>query len=408
MPQSDLISRKRCDFPMLSKTMHAKPLIYFDSAATSQKPRSVIDAITKFYTEEYGTVHRAIYELCALSTHKHQEVRKKIANFLNAEKEEEIIFTRGTTESINLVAYSFGKAFVKPGDEILITEMEHHSNIVPWQLLCEDHGAILRVVPFTDKGELDLVAFENLLNKKTKIVAVTHMSNVLGTINPIKEIIKIAHAAGTKVLIDGAQAAAHLKIDVQDLDADFYVFSGHKIFGPTGVGVLYGKADLLNAMPPYQGGGDMIDIVTFEKSTYNALPLKFEAGTPMIAEVIGLGAAIDYIQELGLEKIHNWDQKLLDYATNEIQKFDKLRIIGNSKNKGPIISFTVEGIHALDIGTLLDINGIAVRTGNLCCQPLMRCYGIEGVVRASFAFYNTKEEIDSFMVALKNVIEKLS
>lgn len=400
-------TKLRSDFPMLKKTMHGKPLIYFDSAATAQKPQGVIDAIDDFYRDHYGTVHRAVYELSLHATREYQSVRQRIANYLNAAKPEEIIFTRGTTESINMVAYSFGKAFVRPGDEILITEMEHHSNIVPWQIMCEDRKAILKVAPMNDRGELVMEEFAKMLNPKTKLVAAAHVSNSLGTINPVKEIIALAHREGAKVLIDGAQSTPHMKVDVQDLNADFYVFSGHKIYGPTGIGILYGKESLLNAMPPYQGGGDMIDVVTFEKTTYNVLPMKFEAGTPMIAEVIGLGAAIDYITSIGIEKIQRWEQTLLEYATKELQKIDGLRIIGTAAQKGGIISFVVNGIHPLDIGTLLDVHGIAVRTGHHCAQPALRHFGLSGTTRASFGLYNNKQEIDGFVEALKSAVKVL-
>lgn len=397
----------RKDFPMLTKTMHGKPLIYFDSAATAQKPNCVIDAIANFYRDHYGTVHRAVYELAIRSTEDYQKTRQKVRAFLNAAKDEEIIFTRGTTESINLVAYSFGKAFVKPGDEILISAMEHHSNIVPWQILCEDRGAILKVIPMNEKGELLLDEYAKLLNSRTRLVAVTQVSNSLGTINPIKQIVSMAHEAGAKVLVDGAQSAPHLKIDVQDLDADFLVFSGHKIMGPTGIGILYGKSEILNLMPPYQGGGDMIESVTFSKTTYNVLPFKFEAGTPMIAEVMGLGAAIDYIQAIGIDAIQNWEHELLTYATAQMEQIPGLRIIGQAPQKGALISFTIEGIHPLDIGTFLDLKGIAIRTGHHCAQPVMQFFKVPATARASFACYNTKEEVDFFISSLQNIIRML-
>lgn len=399
--------RLRDDFPMLKKSMHGKPLIYLDSGATAQKPQAVIDAITNFYTHDYGTVHRAVYELALNATLQYQEARQKIATLLNAEKVEEIIFTRGTTESINMIAYSFGKAFINEGDEILITEMEHHSNIVPWQILCEDRKAILKVVPMNEKGELDMEAYAKLLSNKTKLVAVAHIANSLGTINPIKEIIALAHKVGAKVLIDGAQAAPHMVVDVQDLDADFYVFSGHKFYGPTGIGILYGKASLLDAMPPYQGGGDMIEKVAFDKTTYNVLPMKFEAGTPMIAEVIGLGAAVDYVQKIGLQNIHDYEHGLLLHATEAISSVDGLRIIGTARDKAAIISFDVKGVHPLDIGTMLDLRGVAIRTGHHCAQPVMRHFNVPSTARASFAFYNTKEEVDRFVEALKEVTRML-
>lgn len=401
------VSKVRADFPMLKQTMHGKPLVYFDSAATSQKPYHVINTLTDFYTNHYGTVHRAVYELAVHSTHEYQEARIKVQKFLNAAKVEEIIFTRGTTESINMVAYSLGKAFVKPGDEIIISEIEHHSNIVPWQILCEDRGAILKIIPANEKGELILDAYAKLLSHKTRLVAVNQISNALGTINPVRQIIEMAHEAGAKVLIDAAQSAPHMTIDVQMLDADFLVFSGHKLLGPTGVGVLYGKEELLNQMPPAQGGGDMIETVTFPMTTYNTLPLKFEAGTPMFAEVIALGAAVDYIQTLGLENIHHHEHALFEHATRLMSQIPELRIIGTAEQKGAIISFIVEGAHHLDIGTLLDLRGIAVRTGHHCAQPAMRHFGITGTARVSFGLYNTFEEIDYFVDALKECIRML-
>lgn len=402
------LKRVRDDFPMLQKTMHGKPLVYFDTAATAQKPKQVIDAIYDFYHDHYGTVHRAVYELSLYATAAFQETREKVRSFINAASVDEVIFTRGTTESINMIAYSFGKAFIKPGDEVIISEMEHHSNIVPWQILCEDRGAFLKVIPINDRGELILNAFKELLSEKTKIVAIGHVSNALGTINPVKEIIRLAHDAGAKVLIDGAQASPHMVVDVQDLDADFYVFSGHKVYGPTGIGILYGKAALLNAMPPAQGGGDMIDTVTFEKTTYNVLPMKFEAGTPMIAEVIGLGAAIDYLVGFGVENARKLEHALLEYATEKLLEIDGVRIIGTAKDKGGIISFVVKGVHHLDIGTMLDLRGIAVRTGHHCAQPVMRHFGVEGTSRVSFGIYNTLEEVDYFITSLKEIIKLLT
>lgn len=401
------IQRLRQDFPMLAKQMHGKPLIYFDSAATAQKPKVVIDAIVNFYSNHYGTVNRAVYELAIHSTENYQKVRQKIRLFLNAAKDEEIIFTRGTTESINMVAYSFGKAFVKPGDEILISAMEHHSNIVPWQILCEDRGAILKVIPMDKKGELVLEEYAKLLNPRTRLVAVAHISNSLGTLNPIKQMISMAHQVGAKVLVDGAQSAPHLLIDVRELDADFFVFSGHKIMGPTGIGILYGRSELLNQMPPYQGGGDMIESVCFSKTNYNVLPFKFEAGTPMIAEVIGLGAAIDYIQSIGIEMIHNWESELLAHATYQMNEIPELQIIGQASQKGALISFIIKGIHPLDVGTFLDLKGIAVRTGHHCAQPVMHFFDIPAASRASFAFYNTKEEVNFFIASLKEIIQTL-
>lgn len=397
----------RKDFPMLRTTMHGKPLIYLDSAATSQKPQIVIDAISNFYQNQYGTVHRAIYELSVYSTQAYENTRQKVKNFINAKNDSEIIFTRGTTDAINLVANSFGKAFVKAGDEILISEMEHHSNIVPWQMLCEERKAVLKVIPITDNAEIDIQAYAALLNNKTRLVAVAHVANATGTQNPIKQIISMAHAKGAKVLIDGAQSAPHLPVDVQDLGADFYVFSGHKLYGPTGIGVLYGRQELLNEMPPRDGGGDMIEHVTFPKTTYNRLPLKFEAGTPLIAEVIGLGVAIDYVNAIGMDEIQRWEQELLQNATSLIEKVKGLRVVGNASEKGAIISFSVDGAHPLDIGTMLDLRGIAIRTGHLCAQPTMRRFGTTALCRASFAFYNTKQEIEQFVATLHDVIKLL-
>lgn len=399
----DKMAHHRRDFPMLAKTMHGKPLAYLDSAATAQKPEAVIEAISFFYRNEYGTVHRAIYDISVYATARYQESREKARHFLNAAKPEEIIFTRGTTESINLVAASFGKAFVKAKDEILITEMEHHSNIVPWQILCEERGAILKVVPFDDRGVLDLDAFRKALSPRTKLVAVAHVSNALGTVNPVKQLIELAHESGAHVLVDGAQAAPHRKVDVQELDADFYAFSGHKAYGPTGIGILYGKESLLEAMPPYQGGGDMIESVTFAKTTYNVLPLKFEAGTPMIAEVLGLMVALDYLERVGLKEVEAWEQKLLAYATPLLKEVKGLKIIGEAPEKEGIISFTMEGIHPLDIGTLLDLKGIAVRTGHHCAQPVMRHFGIPGTARASFGLYTSYEDIERLVQGLHDV-----
>lgn len=398
----------RTDFPMLKKTMHGKPLVYLDSAATTQKPFAVIEALNAFYHDHYATVHRAIYELAVESTVRYHSARETVQKFLNAASTKEIIFTRGTTEAINLVASSFGKAFMRPGDEILITEMEHHSNIVPWQLMSEERQATLKVVPFNDAGLLDMEAFYRLLSPKTKIVAVAHVSNALGTVNPIKEIIKAAHEAGAVVLIDGAQAAGHRPVNVQELDADFYVFSGHKAYGPTGIGVLYGKESLLEAMPPYQGGGDMIETVTFEKTTYNQLPMKFEAGTPITASAIGLGAALEYIHSIGLERIEAWESEITRYAYGKLQEFPEVRLIGKSPVRGGLISFLVEGVHPLDIGTMLDLKGIAIRTGHLCAQPVMRHFGVPAVARISFGLYTSKEDIDIFSNGLKSVIHQLT
>ena len=400
-------AKYRDDFPLLKKTHKDHSIIYFDSAATAQKPQCVIDAISNFYEKDYGTVNRAVYQLAKNSTEKYHLARKTLQYFLNAKKQEEIIFTRGTTESINLIATSFGKAFVKPGDEILITETEHHANIVPWKILCEEREAVLKIIPVDDRGVLLLDEYKNLINDKTALVAVAHVSNATGTVHPIKEIIQIAHSKGVKAFIDGAQAAQHIAVDVQDLDADFYVFSGHKTYGPTGIGVLYGKEALLNQMPPYQGGGDMIDTVTFEKVTYQNLPLKFEAGTPMIAEVIGLGTAIEYLNKIGLNKISKWEQELLCYATEKIKQIDGIKIIGTAPEKGALISLVFDKIHPLDLASLLDCQGISVRTGHLCAQPTMKRFGVSSVLRLSFAFYNTKKEIDAFIEILKKNIKFL-
>lgn len=397
----------RQDFPMLRQNMHGKPLVYLDTAATSQKPQIVIDTLSKFLETRYGTVHRAIYELSLHSTQDHQAARQKAQQFLRAAKPEEIIFTRGTTDAINLVAYSFGKRFIKEGDEVLISEIEHHSNIVPWQMMCEERKAVLKVIPVDDRGCLDMTAFKKLLTNKTKCVAVAHVSNALGTIHPIEEIIELTHAKGAKVLIDGAQSAPHMPLDVQALNADFYTFSGHKLYGPTGIGILYGKEELLNEMPPYQGGGDMIEHVAFVKTDYNKAPLRFEAGTPSIAEAVALGAAIDYIQGIGFEQIHAWENHLMQKATAALQQIDGIRIIGTAPHKASILSFVVEGIHHLDIGTMLDLQGIAVRTGHVCAQPAMARFGISGIIRASFAFYNNEEDVERFVTALKQALKTL-
>lgn len=406
MPIPDF-SKIREDFPMLKQTMHGRPLVYLDSAATAQKPQKVIDAITHFYQNAYGTVHRAVYQLSVHSSEEYERTRLKVVNLLNAACRDEIIFTRGTTESINMVAYSFGKIFIQPGDEIIISEIEHHSNIVPWQILCEDRGAILKVIPVNDRAEVIIDEYAKLLSNKTKLVAICHVANSTGTLNPVKEMVSMAHHVGAKVLVDGAQSTPHMPVDVQDLDADFYVFSGHKFYGPTGIGILYGKKHLLEAMPPYQGGGDMIDIVTFDKTTYNVLPLKFEAGTPMIAEVIALGAAIDYIDNIGLPEIFKWENELNEYAHTRLEELNKqfgALVIGTAKQKGAILSFVIPGVHHLDIGALLDLRGIAVRTGHHCAQPTMSHFNVTGTVRASFAFYNTKGDIDALIKAIQEIV----
>jgi len=394
----------RSDFPMLQQTMHGKPLIYFDSAATSQKPQAVIDAMTSFYSQHYSTVHRAVYDIASHATDLYESVRQTVKKFINAPYSEEIIFTKGTTEGINLVAASFGRAFLAPGDEVIISEMEHHSNIVPWQMICQERGAVLKAIPINNRGEMILEEFDKLLTERTKLVSIAHVANSTGTLNPIEEIIKRAHAKGAKVLIDGAQSASHMPVDVQKMGADFFVFSGHKAFGPTGVGVLYGKKALLERMPPYQGGGDMIEEVHISHTTFQGVPQKFEAGTPMITEVIGLGAALEYIESLGREKIAAWEQELLKYATGRLAEVKGLRIIGTAAKKGPIISFVIDNLHPLDIGTLLDLRGIAVRTGHLCAQPTMRRFCVPATIRLSFAAYNTMEEIELFVEALEEVL----
>lgn len=393
----------RDDFPILKTKIHDKPLIYFDNAATTLKPNSVVDTIADHYRYKTSNVHRAIHTLSEQATIAFENTRDKVKQLINAKEKSEIIFTRGTTDSINLVAQSYGRHFLKKGDEILISHMEHHSNIVPWQILCEEKGCELKIIPINDDGEIIFEEFLKSLNAKTKLVSITHISNTLGTINPVKQIIETAHKHNALVVIDGAQAIAHTRVDVQDLDCDFYAFSGHKMFGPTGIGVLYGKAELLNQMPPADGGGDMIDTVTFEKTTYNVTPHKFEAGTPHVAGVIGLGAAVDYLNHLSLEKISEYEKTLSDYATKALQNIEGLRLIGTAKNKIAILSFVIEGTHPHDLGTLLDMEGIAIRTGHHCTQPLMQRFGVSATARVSLSVYNTKEEIDIFAKALQKV-----
>lgn len=409
---NDLAKRKfnvreiRQDFPALRQTIYGKNLIYFDNGATSQKPQLVLDAINQYYSKDNANIHRGVHFMSQKATSEFEASRIFIQQFINAAKSEEIIFTKGTTDGINLVANSFG-ALLKKGDEILISAMEHHSNIVPWQMLCERKELKLKIIPITLKGELDMLAFDGLLSEKTKLVAVTHISNTLGTINPIATIITKSHAVGAKVLIDGAQSIQHASIDVQALDCDFFVFSGHKVFGPTGIGVLYGKENLLDQMPPYQGGGDMIAKVTFEKTTYNELPHKFEAGTPHIAGGICLGVALRYLSQFDMAEIEQYEQELGHYAQELVSTFEEVKIIGTAKQKTSVVSFHVDGVHPFDIGTLLDKQGIAVRTGHHCTQPLMDFYKIPGTIRASFAFYNTKEEIDVFIEAVEKSISML-
>jgi cysteine desulfurase/selenocysteine lyase len=401
------IARIRADFPLLSREMNGKPIVFLDSAASSQKPSQVIEAMDYYYRYQHANVHRGVYQLSQEATTAFEEVREKVRAFLNAPSENEIIFVRGCTEAINLVASSFGRKFIGPGDEVLITAMEHHSNIVPWQMICEERGAHLRVAPITAAGELVLEELDRLLTPQTRILALTQVSNTLGTINPIREIVQMAHAKGVPVLVDGAQAAPHQKIDVQELDVDFYAFSAHKVFGPTGVGVLYGKAHWLNQMPPYHGGGEMIKTVTFAKTTYAELPHKFEAGTPDIAGVIGLGAALDYMQGIGIAAISAYEDELLAYATQRLAEIPGIRFIGTARRKASLVSFLIEGIHPYDLGALLDKQGIAVRTGHHCTQPLMDLYGIPGTVRASLAFYNDKTDIDRLVDGVKRAAAML-
>ena len=396
----------REQFPALRQTVYGKNLIYFDNGATSQKPQVVLDAINRYYSKDNANIHRGVHFMSQKATNEFEEARITIQKYLNAKKSEEIIFTKGTTDSINLVAFSFGE-LLKEGDEILITAMEHHSNIVPWQMLCERKKLVLKVAPINQKGELMVEEFDKLLSNRTKLVAITHISNTLGTINPVKELAKKAHAVGAKILVDGAQSVQHMKVDVRDLDCDFYVFSSHKVFGPTGIGVLYGKEDLLDRMPPYQGGGDMIAKVTFERTTYNELPHKFEAGTPHIAGGICLGEAIRFLDALDIDAIQRHEKELAHYAQDMLDTFEGVRIIGEAKQKTSVVSFVVDKIHPFDIGTLLDKQGIAVRTGHHCTQPLMDFFKIPGTVRASFAFYNTKEEVDTFIAAVEKSISIL-
>ncbi len=398
------IQKIREDFPILQQKIYNRPLVYFDNAATTQRPQQVIDALTKTYTEYYGNIHRAAHFLADKATAAYEETREKARALINAETREQIVFTKGTTESINLAAFSFGEAFIQEGDEIIVSEMEHHSNIVPWQLMAGRKDAKIVMLPIDDDGRLQIEKLESLITSRTKLVTVAHVSNVLGTINPVKQVARIAHSRGIRVFVDGAQAVPHLQIDIQDLDVDFYAFSAHKMYGPNGVGVLYGKKELLEQMPPYQGGGEMISEVKFSGTTYNELPYKFEAGTPNISGVIAFGAAIDYLQNIGFDNLASWEHELLEYATLKLLTIRGLRIYGTQSEKSGVISFNVEGVHFFDLGTMLDKFGIAVRTGHHCADPLMDHFGIQGTVRASFAFYNTKAEIDVFVEALKKVI----
>lgn len=402
------ILRIRSDFPILEEKIYGKPLVYFDNGATTQKPRQVLEAIEYAYNHLNANIHRGVHYLSQKATEAHEDARTTVAGFLGAAHREEIIFTRGTTEAINLVAFSFGEAFCREGDEIVVSVLEHHSNIVPWQMLCERKGMKLRVVPIHANGELDMEVFRSLLTNRTRLVAVAHVSNVLGTVNPVGEIIALAHEKGIRVLIDGAQAVPHIPVNVQQLDADLYVFSAHKIYGPTGIGVLYGKKELLNAMPPYQGGGEMIDKVSFDKTTYNVLPFKFEAGTPDYIGSTALAAALRYVSAIGIETIAAYEHDLTEYATAQLMKIEGMRIIGTAGEKSAVISFLIGNIHPYDLGMLLDKMGIAVRTGHHCAQPLIDSLNIPGTVRASFAFYNTREEVDVFIKALERIVPMLS
>ena len=401
------IDQIRADFPVLHQQVNKAPLIYFDNAATTQKPKAVIDALSAYYEQDNANIHRGIHTLAERATTAYELTRKKLASFLNSPSTDQIIFTSGTTAGINLVAQTFGRANVGKGDQIIVSNLEHHSNIVPWQMIAEEKGAEIKVIPVSDAGVLDIEAFKALLNPKVKLVAVNHVSNAIGTINPIEEIISLAHKVGAKVLIDGAQSVAHLAVDVQSLDMDFFVFSAHKLFGPTGVGVLYGKRELLESMPPYQGGGEMIKEVSFAGTTYNELPYKFEAGTPNIADVIAFGAALDYVQAIPSEALAAQEEALLAYATQKLQAIPGLRIVGTAPEKIAVISFVIDGVHPQDIGVLLDKFGIAIRTGHHCAQPLMQCYELVGTCRASFSFYNTFEEIDRFVLCLEKTLQML-
>lgn len=401
------VEKIRSDFPILNTTVYGKPLVYLDNAATTQKPQSVIEAITDYYQNYNSNIHRAAHHLSNLATEAHEAARKTVQRYLNAQSEHEIIFTRGTTEAVNLVAYAFGEAFVHPGDEVIVTELEHHSNFVPWQMMCERRQAHFRVVPFDKNGDLQLDVLEQLLNERTRLVAFNHVSNSLGTVNPAEQIIEMAHEAGAAVFVDGAQAVQHIEHDVRKLNADFYAFSGHKIYGPTGIGILYGKESWLNAMPPFQGGGEMIDLVTAEKTTYNDLPFKFEAGTPNIVGAIGLAAAIDYLSALDFDEVVAYEDDLLAYGREQLLGIDGLTLYNNAQRRVSILPFNIEGIHHYDLGTLLDTQGVAVRTGHHCTQPIMASLGVEGTVRASLALYNTKAEIDVLVESIDKAMKML-
>ena len=402
------VARIREDFPVLHQMVNGKPLVYLDNAATTQKPQAVIDALVRYYSADNSNVHRGVHTLSQRATEDYDSGRSKARQFLNAASDEEIIFVKGTTDGINLVAHSYARQHLGEGDEIIISTMEHHSNIIPWQVLCQEKGAHLRVIPISDAGELLMDEYESLLSSRTKLVAITHVSNVLGTVNPIKQIVEMAHSQGVPVLVDGAQATPHMPVDVQKLGCDFYVFSGHKIYGPTGIGVLYGKAELLEVMPPYQLGSDMIKSVTFERTVYNDLPYKFEAGTPNIAGVIGMGAAIDYLTEIGMDRIDNYEHGLLEYGTECLSGIDGVKIVGNAPGKASVLSFVMDCAHPHDIGTILDTEGVAIRTGHHCAQPLMNRYGVPATARASLSFYNTKDEVDLLVKAIDRVIEVFS
>jgi len=395
----------REDFPALRVTVHGKPLVYLDNAATTQKPQVVIDALTRYYTQENSNVHRGVHFLSQVATQAYDGGRTRVRRFLNAAHDHEIVFTRGTTDGINLVAQSYGRKHFRAGDDVIITAMEHHSNIVPWQMICDEKRTNLKVVPITDAGELRLAEYERMFTDRTKLVAVVHVSNALGTVNPVREMIALAHKRGVPVLVDGAQSIPHMPVDVQDLDCDFYAFSGHKLFGPTGIGVLYGKAELLEAMPPYQGGGDMISAVTFEKTIYNTLPYKFEAGTPHIAGVIGLATAIEYVERIGRNQIAAYEADLLAYGTELLSAIPGLRLVGTAKEKAGVLSFVVDGIHAHDIGTILDMEGVAVRAGHHCAMPVMKRFGLPATARASVAFYNTRADMDALAKAIHKAVE---
>lgn len=397
----------RNHFPILNREVKGKPLVYLDNAATTQKPQAVIDALVNYYSDFNANIHRGIHSLAEEATAAFEKTRDAAKQFINAPTREQIIFTRGATEGINLVAYTWGRQNIQAGDELIISAMEHHSNIVPWQMLCEEKGAVLKVIPFNEAGEIRMDVFEQLISERTKLVSIVHVSNSLGTVNPVKQIIQKAHNAGAVVLVDGAQSTVHLDIDVQDLDCDFFVFSGHKLYGPTGTGVLYGKQHLLESMPPFLGGGEMIKEVSFEKTTYNELPYKFEAGTPNIADVVALKTAFDFINSIGKQKIRDHENELLAYATEQLEQIPQLRIIGQAREKVSVISFVLDGIHPQDAGILLDNSGIAVRTGHHCTQPCMNIFGIPGTIRASFAVYNTREEVDTLVKGLHKVIKML-